>query len=362
MAARSTRAAAETRVGVVAQDAREEEVQLAGITVGELLAAHAAGQSPKDPTAIGAMWHVCPDGPIVVGRDGRRFAIEDGAALAEAFAGPIPLDRDHESMRWGGSTESLAWFDNLEYRPGEGFYARLEHIVDEAKVLLDEKRFRFVSPVIRIRWPSAEDIENGASPEPVVTAFLNIALTNRPNLRLAALNSEQGSNAPTPEPERLEHNGDSMKDKSLSALAAQLGLAPGATEEQLANAVHEKMVPRADYDAAMNRADTAEATLRKHKDEEHSRRAEEVLQSAVKSGRIAPASLDYHRATCASPEGLERFQQFVAKQPALLADDPATANEANEANGVKLSAEEAAFAAEMGIDPKDMLNAKKEEL
>ena len=41
--------------------------------------------------------------------------------------------------------------------------------------------------------------------------------------------------------------------------------------------------------------------------------------AALTAGKVAPASEGYHRQCCASAEGLAKFQDYVAKAPAIVA-------------------------------------------
>jgi hypothetical protein len=44
------------------------------------------------------------------------------------------------------------------------------------------------------------------------------------------------------------------------------------------------------------------------------------IDTALKAGKITPATVDYHKAQCRTEGGLERFKQFVAATPVIGGD------------------------------------------
>lgn len=44
---------------------------------------------------------------------------------------------------------------------------------------------------------------------------------------------------------------------------------------------------------------------------------DDEIRAALSAGKITRATEPYHRAACATPDGLERFRQFVASAPVL---------------------------------------------
>ena len=119
---------------------------------------------------------------------------------------------------------------------------------------------------------------------------------------------------------------------------AALGLQPDATPEQVTvalNAVIAKnaekaatpsldtYVPRADYDAALNRATTLEADAAQVKVDAHKAEIEVAIAAALKGGKITPATVEYHREACGHEGGLKRFADFVGVAPEVVANDVA---------------------------------------
>ena len=82
----------------------------------------------------------------------------------------------------------------------------------------------------------------------------------------------------------------------------------------------ERYVPRADYDALQARATNAEQALADHHAAAHKAAVDTALNAALEAGKITPATVDYHRASCADAEGLERFRAFVGAAPVIGGD------------------------------------------
>lgn len=117
----------------------------------------------------------------------------------------------------------------------------------------------------------------------------------------------------------------------------------------------EKFVPRADYELATNRVSELETQVKAAQDAE----IEAEVDAAVEAGKIAPASRDYHLATCRTEGGLDRFRGFVGQSP-VIAPDKRTAKTTTTAKTDKdgLSAEELAVCRQMGMSPADFAAAK----
>ena len=188
------------------------------------LEVHAEGDAPAEPPA----WlHISPAGPVVTGRDGRQYEITDPEGVIDRTEAELPIlvDWDHESMLagygFGGSSKAAGWIDRVEYvdaddtdddRPSPGFWGHVEAWTPEGERDVRELRFRMLSPVIRHEIRESDG--DGEAPPPVLLSFEAAALTNRPNLRMVALNAEGA-------PEGVEAK---MDDEQLAELRGILGL------------------------------------------------------------------------------------------------------------------------------------------
>lgn len=150
------------------------------------------------------------DGEAVVrGRDGRRFTIDDPKAVLEGTELPIQFDWEHLSVYpavWGGSTRAAGWIDRIEFvekgdegRPTPGFWGHVERWTADGRADVEGGYYRGLSPLVRYQYrePAKEGDE---APPPLLRGFVNVALTNLPNLRMALLHSQGTPPRPAPAP------------------------------------------------------------------------------------------------------------------------------------------------------------------
>lgn len=121
----------------------------------------------------------------------------------------------------------------------------------------------------------------------------------------------------------------------------------------------EKFVPRSDYAAALNRAETAEKALADDRKAVQGKAVEADIAAALAAGKITPASVDYHRAACASEAGHASFKKFVEGAP-VIAPDQTTATGANpSAPSTALNAEEKQLCKVMGMAEADYVKQRE---
>ena len=253
---------------------------------------------------VPAWIQLTPGEGLIEGRDGRRFEIDDAQAIvdkAEAYAaenGIRPfLDFNHSTYSFMAhdGNKAAGWIEEFEVREG-AIWARVDW-TDTGRAAVASREYRYISPA----WYARYVDEHGDSlPNPIVEHMLNPGLVNDPNLRLAALNQHQ----PTEEAPR-------MNEKILQAL----GLGASASEADALNSIEAlkkastpdaaAFVPRADYDAAVNKATELESKVA----EFHAKAVEDTIADALKRGVITPASADYHRSVCQSADGLKAFRE-----------------------------------------------------
>ena len=271
-----------------------------------------------------------PAGPEVAGRDGRRWRLDDAAALARMSldgSADLPIDYEHATSRkapQGEPAPAAGWITELEARgsPSQGaLWGRVEW-TDRGRAAVASREYRYLSPVF---------LHSKESPQRIVK-LLSAGLTNSPNLRLTALNQEG-----------TEEKDDMTLPK---AILTALGLAEDATEEQAVTAINtiktaretalnrakekaenpslEKFVPRADHDAALSsaleRATNAETALAAERSKAREAEIETEITAALEAGKITPATADYHRAQCKAEGGLERFKEYVKAAPEVAGD------------------------------------------
>lgn len=285
--------------------------------------------------------HIVPAGEVddatgehvVRGRDGRRFTIDSHEAVMAGSELPMQIDWEHLSVLGpsGGerATKAAGWIDRLEWieqpdeqRPAPGLWAHVARWTPEGRADVEQGYYRGLSPVVRyqLREPAVEGDE---PPPPLLRGVVNVALTNRPNLRMTLLHSEQHTAPRAP-------GGTGTMNEHEKGIRARLGLPETATHAEVARvalAQLDSLVPRADLEQALHRAQAAEAALHQLRQEQHAAEVRRAIDDARKAGKIAPASVPHYERMCATPEGLQAFRELVATLPSIVADDPHAARE-----------------------------------
>ncbi|MGR3485490.1 MAG: phage protease [Paracoccaceae bacterium] len=303
----------------------------------------------SDDTSVPDWIHVLPAGPVVPGRDGRSWRMQDPARVAEALAmegADIPVDVEHAGHLLGSkglAAPAVGWIKELEARD-DGLWARVEW-TDEGRRLVGGRGYRYVSPVFKFDRSST-----------AITRIVSVGLTNAPNLTLTALN-------------RADAPGPTQETPPMKELLKALGLPEDATEAQAIVALNRRdeehevalnraatpdpmaYVPKADHDAALNRVQELEDADKARADAA----IEARIDAVVEEGKITPAARDQWLATCRKI-GLDQFDELVAGMP-VIGGNGGTAAKATTAlnrkdGAVALNADQRRIAAELGI-PED---------
>ncbi|MNZ80162.1 Mu-like prophage I protein [compost metagenome] len=209
----------------------------------------------------------------------------------------------------GEEAPAAGWVREYRLNDRGAMEARVEW-TERARNAIQSREYRYVSPVFLFD-------QDGR-----IHRFSSFGLTNKPNLAIKALNAEQ--TPPTPE-----------TTMDLAAILAALGLPATATEQQAVAAVSaiksdlqtaqnaerapslDKYVPRADYDASVQRAQNAEQQLKQRDQAQLETAINAEIDTALKAGKITPATKAYHVAQCQQDGGLERFREFVKAAPSV---------------------------------------------
>jgi phage I-like protein len=281
------------------------------------------------------------------GRDGRAFRLDDPAAVIAAMAADgadIPLDWEHGThlrAPQGDPAPAAGWVVELQSRP-DGLWGRVEWTPAGAEAVRS-RSYRYYSPAYRL-----------AGEGRAVVGIPSVGLTNKPNLHLPALNRD----------------GANPEDSTMSlspAIASALALADSATEADALSAIEalkthrdtamnraqtpdlSLYVPRADFDAALNRGAAAESALRTAQQAELDREITALIEQGLQQARITPATVEYHRAQAQGEGGLARLKAYLAVAPQVLGD-PAPKGAPPEGTP-ELNRQAAAIAAAFGNTP-----------
>jgi phage I-like protein len=292
-----------------------------------------------------------PPGPIVKGRDRRMWQMEDSqrvvdASNAWAKANGAPLDVEHATQikaPQGEPAPACGWFAEYRVAANGAIEARVEW-TDLGKGYVERREYRFISVAFDYDLGSYE-----------ILMIVGGGLTNRKNLSVAALNSET-------------ENKEKAMDKEL---LKALDLPETATTAQALNAIQQlktdratalnaaqtppldKFVPRADYDTALNRADSAEEKIKEGEANALKADVQTAINAAVEGGKIAPANKGWYEETLTTREALNGFQKMVAAAPKVVAETPAAGGETPEI-ATALNQSDKAVAAQMGISEDDV--------
>lgn len=294
-----------------------------------------------------------PEGNTVRGVDGRSWSMSDVPALIEAFNRPqasqLPIDIEHATQIKGAQGEeapAVGWIVELEAR-NSGLWGKADWN-ERGRDLIETRAYRYISPVFRFAKQTGE-----------ITRMVSAALTNNPNLDLVALNSAGSEEENEMDKAVLEALG-----LNAAATAADAVVAIGKLIQAEATALNaantpdpDKFVPKADHELALNR-------INEFEDADKERASEAInaaVDAAVVAGKIAPASKDYHIASCQAEGGLERFSKMVGAAPVIAGDSKLDGKDANATNTTKLSVEEVAACQALGLTEADFIKAKSEE-
>lgn len=312
------------------------------------IALNEAGTAPE--------WiELIPAGFDVQGRDGRAWINPDPEAVVAATTArslPLPLDWEHATETrapQGLDAPAAGWVEEVAAREGGSIWGRVDWTL-RGRAMVEGKppEYRFVSPVFTF------DATTG-----VIRRLVSVGLTNTPNLLLTALNRHSGDEGT----DQLNREPPETPLSIATRLAAALGLAATATEDEIVTAVTEtraanrsvdlsSYAPRAELDAAVNRASAAEAALKTLKDEEQARAIDKVIGEAMDAGKVIPATEAEYRGMCSVEGGLERFTNLVKVMPVVAgAAQSRAANKADaKSDGPNLTDEERAVCRALGQD------------
>lgn len=293
--------------------------------------------------------NIAPVSPFVEARDGRTFQVSDALKIAAASELPLLIDRDHESEGFFGGTEAFGWVEELRVQledegefPRAGIWGRAEW-TDDGHDLVKRKKYRFLSPVLLIDEKSRD-----------VESIVSVALTNRPALHLEALSAFRAKCSQQFGQLRTEDQG--MKPETIKALFAALGLADGATDEQVLEAFNAKIKPQQTgvsaeaFTALQNQFNAAQTEIvsLKSKLEEADKAAfsaevKSVLDEAVKAGKVPPAAREGYEKVCKDRAGLELFKTQILPNLVAIGEpapqsEPAKPSKGNEAFRAQLKA------------------------
>jgi phage I-like protein len=309
--------------------------------------------------AIPSRIEIVPATEVVAGRDGRVWKNKDPKATAlnsMKRLSKLPIDENHStdlSAPKGGASPALGWMTALCADERGAIIADVEW-TPRGREVMKNKEYGFISPVFLY------------NKEGEINCILRAGLTNSPNLELPALNSEQRLDE---QPEK--NNQENYMDK---ALCAALGIAESA-DVNAALAAVEKLktaqnaqgagvdlqtyAPRAELNAALEKALAAEKQLAELNAEAFKKEVADAVDEAIAAGKFPPASRETCLALCADKTGLEKFKALAAANPAIVDGKVQSHDEPPPAAGTALNSEEVALAKAMGYTVEEYQKIKE---
>jgi len=278
------------------------------------------------------------------GRDGRSWINDNPAAvIAASFRYPkLPIDIEHATELLGPKGEeapAYAWIDSMRINADGSLDAHVEWTPD-GEACVRGKKYLYYSPAFRY-------LSTGQ-----VTLLSSAGLTNKPNLYLPALNSENTMTVPLQIVTTLGLAAAASVDDVVSAIQTIKNSEQTALN-RAQNPDLSRAKPHKTYQLALNRAQTAEERL-KTLDE---KTATALVDDAVAAGKVAPANRDMYLALCRSEEGRKQFSEFVKTAQPLVNQDPSKGKE-NKGQQTELTETELAICRSMGISQEEFLAAK----
>lgn len=278
-----------------------------------------------EPSGAPPEWLLLVPPGAFAGRDGRAYVNADPHAIVAAFdpAAALPLDWEHAThlrAPQGQDAPAAGWILALEARADGAVWGRVEWTASGAEAVTS-RGYRYYSPAYYL-GPDGR----------AVIGLASAGLTNQPNLRLPALNR--------PDPLDLDPQPEDLPLMLPREITAPLGLPEDATAAQAATAIatltaslnqaqHQaqtpdlgRFVPRAELDAALNRARDAETALTEIQTARTQAEIESLIERGLNSRRLTPATVDYHRAQARTEGGLERLRAYLDVAPAVLGETP----------------------------------------
>lgn len=243
--------------------------------------------------------------------DGQQFTqnltaeVLAGVAAAGVPAEGLPIDRDHLSLDARNSTEALGWVRELAMCGGN-LAARIEW-TPLGLPLIQGRVYKHFSTVYP---PDAEQVASGVY---TPTHLIGLALTNQPN-------NKEGQ-PPISNRGLAENQNKKAMDYPAELLAA-LGLAEGASDEEVMGAVDalNKRVADAEAAGAAAAADAEADKLVNQEEKETGAVLNEEERKEVKEQIVANREhgLKYMKLLCNSKR--PQVQQAPAEQPRRYAD------------------------------------------
>ena len=208
------------------------------------------------------------------------------------------IDWEHQSL-WG-NTKAAGWITDIEARE-DGLYCKYPDFTKTAKAQIDDREYRYFSPVYKLESIN----KNGESIGAIVDS---VAITNRPYFdnEIDHIGNSESTGEPDQNEIRTTPKNHSIDMKLNKEALAKLGLDENATEEQVNEAILNSAQPAAEEIIEETTEESVEAITnsseempqwakdlnKRFDDQEKANQATQVdalINSAIAEGKILPA-------------------------------------------------------------------------
>ncbi|MEZ8102141.1 phage protease [Vibrio bivalvicida] len=279
------------------------------------------------------------------GRDGRTWLNSNPDGIVEAFNAKLPFDLEHATeikAPEGENADAYGWILALENRNGE-IWAQVEWN-HSGRWAIEDKRYLYYSPAFHY------------DSDGVITAMSSAGLTNKPNFYVPALNRQEDELMKLPKLicDALGLKEDATEQEATVAINSLKSERDVALNRQVTPDLN-KYVPKETYDIALNRADVAEGKLADIASQE----IEDLVQSAIDEGKVAPANKEMYVGLCRNEGGIEQFKSFI--ETALpIASNSEVKKPAMKQGDQKLEDHEVAICRKLNLSHEDFLKSQAE--
>lgn len=282
------------------------------------------------------------------------------ASLAAAPGGMLPIDFDHRTFAGQGRADSRAagWITALAVE-GDRIMASVDW-TPEGRKALDERAYRFVSPVFKNRKSGEVVLIEGAGlvNSPALPQLRQLASKDEdmdPILQIAGL---LGLSADTPDAIVARVTALAATETQLASITQAAGVSGADAATQICARLKDtapdptKFVPLASFNALQ----TQFASLQKTLGDE---RVEQALQQARDEGKLVPADEEWVRNLAAKDLGLfEDWRKSAPVRVTLGERQLAGKLPPAKTNGDGLDATERQVASRMGVSEADFLKQR----
>ncbi len=282
------------------------------------------------------------------GRDGRSWNNNKPNDVVKNSTLPFILDIDHASETTANTVAS-GWVTELKIE-NNNILGKLE-LNSLGEQAVEDKRYKYYSPAFNVKADGT------------VHSFASVALTNKPNLNVPALNRKQDSeNLPT-EKENTSMLKDILLALGLSADADKATALDAIKALKTTTAKNSKQpdlnsfVPIATHQQVVTELNTVNQKLADLETAKHNEAVEVAINKAIADKKIAPANKDYYVGQCATEQGLASFIEFAEKTAPIIGESNLD-DKAPNASETALNSEQKGLLGQLGLSVEDVKKVK----